>query len=47
MSDLLTQDAILRETVLKPCSNCSHPRGSHKQDKECTVYGCNCKQFSK
>ncbi|MCW3982724.1 MAG: hypothetical protein NWE96_01865 [Candidatus Bathyarchaeota archaeon] len=45
MSALLNRDATI-ETVLKKCSNCGHPRGSHRKDRECTVLGCICKQFS-
>jgi hypothetical protein len=46
MSDVQLHDVILPETVLKICRYCGHPRGSHKNDSECQVIGCNCKQFS-
>jgi hypothetical protein len=47
MSDLLGQDAILSETMLKACSNCGHQRGMHPNDKGCKTEDCKCKAFGK
>jgi hypothetical protein len=47
MSDLLSQDAVLSETVLKPCSKCRHPRDDHPDDGECRVGDCKCKSFGR
>ncbi len=45
MSDILSQDAVLSATILKPCKKCGHPRGDHVEDKKCRVKGCNCQKF--
>ena len=47
MSDLLTQNAILSETILRRCSKCGHLRGSHPNDGKCEIKDCECKSFGK
>ena len=45
VSDLPTFDAIVYTTHLRPCTTCSHPRGSHPDDGPCSTPSCTCGRY--